>query len=270
MPQVEATTGAQRIAAAFAGHGRRAALMPYLMGGFPSADDSLRIAQAYVDGGADLIEFGLPFSDPLADGPVIHSAAVDALTSGVLIDDLLGGIAPVAAQVPVLAMTYFNIIHAQGVERFLGRCVEVGVSGLIVPDIPLEESDVLLEPCDRHGLALIQLIAPTTPDDRIAEICARARGFIYIVAVTGTTGERSADAGDLPELIGRVRAHTQLPVAVGFGISDPAQAARVGEVADGAIVGSRLVRAAREASERGEDPAGAAQQLVAEFSAALA
>jgi tryptophan synthase alpha chain len=269
MSATETVSGAQRIAAAFSGHGRKAALMPYLMGGFPSSAESLRIARAYVDGGADLIEFGLPFSDPLADGPVIHGAAVDALAAGAVIEDLLGGIAEVADDVPVLAMTYFNIIHARGVERFLGRCREVGVSGLIVPDIPLEESDVLLEPCDRHGLALIQLIAPTTPDERIAAICARARGFIYTVAVTGTTGERSADAEGLAILVDRVRAHTDLPIAVGFGISEPEQAARVGEVADGAIVGSRLVRAVREASERGEDPAATARDLVASFSTAL-
>lgn len=269
MGSVEATTGAERIAAAFSGHGRSAALMPYLMGGFPSVDDSLRVAQAYVDGGADLIEFGLPFSDPLADGPVIHAAAVDALAAGAVIDKLLDGIAPIAAQVPVMVMTYFNIIHARGVERFLGRCADLGIAGLIVPDIPLEESAALLGPCDAHGLALIQLIAPTTPDERIARICAQARGFIYTVSVTGTTGERSADAAGLAELVGRVRAHTELPVAVGFGISEPEQAARVAEVADGAIVGTRLVREVREAHQGGGDPAPAARALVTSFSEAL-
>lgn len=269
MPDAAVTDGTERIAAAFSGHGRSAALMPYLMGGFPTVDDSLRVAQAYVDGGADLIEFGLPFSDPLADGPVIHAAATTALAGGALIDDLLDGIAPVAAQVPVLAMTYFNIIHARGVERFLGRCVEVGISGLIVPDVPLEESDVLLEPCDRHGLALVPLVAPTTPDERIGEICERARGFIYTVAVTGTTGERKADADGLTELVGRVREHTDLPVAVGFGISEPTMAARVGAIADGAIVGSRLVRAVSEAGMGGGPPDTVARTLVGEFSSAL-
>lgn len=264
-----ATEGTERIAAAFAGHGRRAALMPYLMGGFPSVEQSLAVAQAYVDGGADLIEFGLPFSDPLADGPVIHAAAVDALAGGALIDPLIEGIAPVAAQVPVLIMTYFNIIHARGVERFVGRCVEAGVSGLIVPDVPLEESSALLGPCDAAGLALIPLIAPTTPDERIERICAQARGFIYTVAVTGTTGERTADAAGLAELVGRVRAHTDLPVAVGFGIAEPEQAARVAELADGAIVGTRLVRALGDAAEQNQDPAATARSLVATFSQAL-
>lgn len=269
MPALESASGVERIAAAFAGHGRRAALMPYMMGGFPTRDESRSIAQAYVDGGADLIEFGLPFSDPLADGPVIHGAAIEALSAGAVIDELIGDIAPIAAQVPVMVMTYFNIIHGRGVERFLGRCAELGVAGLIVPDVPLEEADALLGACDRHGIALIPLIAPTTPDQRIAEICARARGFIYTVSVTGTTGERTADAAGLAELVGRVRAHTDLPVAVGFGISEPEQASRVAEVADGAIVGTRLVRAAGEAAERGADPAAEARDLVASFSAAL-
>jgi tryptophan synthase alpha chain len=266
---IETVSGVDRIAAAFAGHGRNAALMPYLMGGFPTTDDSLRIAQAYIDGGADLIEFGLPFSDPLADGPVIHGAAVEAFANGAVIEKLLDGIGPIAAQVPVLAMTYFNLIEVRGVDRFLGRAADLGISGLIVPDIPLEESDVLLGPCDEHGIALIPLVAPTTPDERMAKICAQARGFIYTVSVTGTTGERTATAEGLSELVGRVRAHTDLPVAVGFGISDPQQAARVGEIADGAIVGTRLVREAGEAHRGGGDPAPAVEALVREFSQAL-
>jgi tryptophan synthase alpha chain len=270
MGSVETASGVERIAAAFSGHGRRAALMPYLMGGFPTTDDSLRVAQAYIDGGADLIEFGLPFSDPLADGPVIHAAAVDALAGGAVIEKILDGLAPIAAQVPVLVMTYFNLIEARGVERFLGRVADLGVSGLIVPDIPLEESAVLVEPCARHGLALIPMVAPTTPDERMKKICADAKGFIYTVSVTGTTGERSASAEGLSALVARVRAAATVPVAVGFGISDPEQASRVGDVADGAIIGTRLVREVREAHEGGGDPAPAAEALVREFSNALA
>ncbi|MFY9487782.1 MAG: tryptophan synthase subunit alpha [Solirubrobacterales bacterium] len=265
----ETATGIDRIAAAFTGHGRRAALMPYLMGGFPSVAESARIAQAYVDGGADLIEFGLPFSDPLADGPVIHGAAVEALANGAVIDKVLTTLPPIAQQVPTLVMTYFNLIEAQGVERFIGRIAEAGVSGLIAPDIPLEESAPLLEACDDNGLALIPLIAPTTPDQRIAAICAQARGFIYTVSVLGTTGERTATAEGLAELVGRVRAHTDLPVAVGFGISDTEQASRVADVADGAIVGTRLVRETGERQRNGEDPVPAVEALVREFAAAL-
>jgi len=265
----ETTSGVDRIAAAFSGHGRKAALMPYLMGGFPNTDEAVRIAQAYIDGGADLIEFGLPFSDPLADGPVIHSAAVEALANGAVIEKVLDSIGPIAAQVPTLVMTYFNLIEARGIERFLGRIADLGVSGVIAPDIPLEESAPLLAACDAHGIALIPMVAPTTPDERMEMICAQARGFIYTVSVTGTTGERTATAEGLAELVGRVRAHTDLPVAVGFGISDAAQAARVAEVADGAIVGTRLVREAAEQHHIGEDPAPAVEAVVRELSAAL-
>jgi tryptophan synthase alpha chain len=270
MTITETTSGVDRIAAAFSGHGRKAALMPYLMGGFPNTDDAVRIAQAYIDGGADLIEFGLPFSDPLADGPVIHSAAVKALANGAVIEKVLASVGPIAAQVPTLVMTYFNLIEARGIERFLGRIADLGVSGVIAPDIPLEESAPLLKACDERGLALVPLVAPTTTDERMAAICAQARGFIYTVSVTGTTGERTATAEGLAELVGRVRAHTDLPVAVGFGISDAAQATRVAEVADGAIIGTRLVREAGESHHAGGDPAPAIEALVREFSSALA
>jgi tryptophan synthase alpha chain len=266
----ETATGVQRIAAAFAGHGRRAALMPYLMGGYPTVEQAVRIADAYVDGGADLIEFGLPFSDPLADGPVIHGAALEALAAGVGADAVLDSVAPLAARVPTLVMTYFNLIEARGIERFVGRLDELDVSGLIVPDIPLEESAPLLAACDARGIALVPLVAPTTTDERMAAICAQARGFIYTVSVTGTTGERMATAEGLAALVGRVRAHTDLPVAVGFGISGPEQAARVAQVADGAIVGTRLVREAGERHAAGEDPAPAVEAVVRELAEALA
>lgn len=263
-------SGLDRIAAAFAGHGGKAALMPYLMGGYPTVAEAERIARAYVNAGADLIEFGLPFSDPLADGPVIHGAAVAALDAGAHVDDVLASVAAVSADVPVLVMTYFNLIEAQGVQRFVGRVAGLGVSGLIVPDIPLEESGELLAACDAHGMALVPLVAPTTTDERMAEICARARGFVYTVSVTGTTGERTATAEGLAELVGRVRAHTGLPVAVGFGVSGPEQAARVAAVADGAIVGTRLVREAGERLAAGEDPVPAIEAIVRELAAALA
>lgn len=265
----ETATGIQRIAAAFSGHGRRAALMPYLMGGFPSVDQALSIADAYIDGGADLIEYGLPFSDPLADGPVIHGAAVDALAAGATAAEVLEAVGSVAARVPTLVMTYFNLIEAQGIERFVGRLRELDVSGLIAPDIPLEESAPLLSACDAAGIALIPLVAPTTTDERMAAICSQARGFVYTVSVTGTTGERVATAEGLAELVGRVRSHTNLPVAVGFGISDPEQASRVAEVADGAIVGTRLVRETGERAAAGEDPAAAVESVVRELADAL-
>ncbi len=263
-------TGVERIGVAFDTHGRRAALMPYMMGGFPSTEHTEAVARAYVAGGADLIEFGLPFSDPLADGPVIHEAATRALAGGAQIELLLDAIAPVAAELPVLAMTYYNIIEVRGVAHFLDRAAAAGISGLIVPDLPFDEAETLLAECDQRGLALIQLVAPTTTDERLTSICRRARGFIYTVAYTGTTGTGKAAGEDLERLVARVRSHSDLPVAVGFGISTPDDAARVAAIADGAIVGTRLVREVGDAFDAGRDPAAAVEAVVSEFSAALA
>ena len=257
-------SGTERIAEAFAAaraEGRRAALMPYLMGGYPTLEGSRGVLSAYVEGGADLIELGIPFSDPLADGPVIHAAGVAALRAGVRVEDALAlaGEAPV----PVVVMCYANPIFARGLERFVDLLARSGASGLIVPDLPLEEAPAVLEACDGAGIALVPLVAPTTPDERLARIGARARGFLYTVSVTGTTGERAGLDGDLAAVVARARAGTAVPVAVGFGIGTPEQAAAAAAAgADGVIVGSRLVRAA------GEDPAGV-RELVAAFAGAL-
>jgi tryptophan synthase alpha chain len=262
-------SGIERIAEAFArarADGRRAALMPYMMGGFPDLDTSRAIAAAYADAGADLVELGVPFSDPLADGPVIHAADTAALAAGVTVDRVLAVGAELAQRVPVVLMCYANPILARGVERFVDAVVQAGISGLIVPDLPLEESGGMLERCDARGLALVPLVAPTSPEERVARIGARARGFIYAVSLTGTTGERASLDGDLAAVIGRVAAHTELPVAVGFGISGPEQAAAAARAgADGVIVGSRLVRLASEAP----DPAAAVRDAVRELGAAL-
>ena len=264
-----AVSGGERIAEAFESaraEGRRAALMPYLMAGYPDLDRSREIARAYVDGGADLIELGIPFSDPLADGPVIHAAGVAALRTGVRVDDALGVAREIAERVPVVVMCYANIILARGLERFADTLLAVGASGLIVPDLPLEEAPAALAALDARGLALVPLVAPTTPDERLAQIGARARGFLYTVSVTGTTGERATNDGGLPAILARARAHTDVPVAVGFGIGTPAQAAAAADAgADGVIVGSRLVRAAGEA----QAPADEVRGLVRAFAAAL-
>jgi tryptophan synthase alpha chain len=262
-------TGVERIAEAFArssADGRRAALMPYLMGGFPDPAVSERIMAAYVECGASLIELGFPFSDPLADGPVIHAAATQALRQGVRADDVLKIGRLVSEQVPVVAMCYTNPILARGVRRFLDALVSSAISGLIVPDLPAEEADELRAQCDDAGIALVPLVAPTTPEERLALIGAQARGFVYAVSLTGTTGERGGLEGDLSALLGRTSAHTEVPVAVGFGISTPEQvraAAQAG--ADGVIVGSRLVRAAGDES----DPVGAVGALIRSFAQAL-
>ena len=262
-------SGLERIAEGFAAaraDGRRAALMPYLMGGFPDLETSLAIGRAYVDAGAHLIELGVPFSDPLADGPVIHAAATAALRGGVRVPDVLRLGRSLAEHVPVVAMVYANPIFTRGAERFVGTLRDAGISGMIVPDLPLEEAGELLELCDAAEIALIPLVTPTTPEDRLARIGARARGFVYTVSLTGTTGERASLDGALAGLLTRVRAHSSVPLAVGFGISAPAQAAAAAAAgAEGVIIGSRLVRAAGEVP----DPVAVVRGLVQEFSAAL-
>ena len=263
-------TGAQRIAAAFAAARGRAALMPYLMGGFPTVADSVTVGEGYADNGADLVELGVPFSDPLADGPVIHAAGTRALAAGATVHAVVEAGARIAEHVPVVLMCYANPLLARGPERFCGELAARGISGLIVPDLPLEESEATLTACDAAGLALVPLVAPTTPDDRLAAIGRNARGFIYTVSVVGTTGERGGAMDGVDGLLARVKAHSPVPVALGFGISTGAQAAAAADAgADGVIVGSRLVRAVTEAHDAGRNPAREAARVVAELAAAL-
>ncbi len=261
-----ATTGIDRIAAAFAGSGKQAALMPYLMGGFPTLGQSVQIGEACVQAGADLLELGVPYSDPLADGPVIHDAGTRALAAGANLSGVLEVARALTPSVPVVLMCYANMVLAPGAEAFVERLVQSGASGLIVPDLPLEEAPEVLAACDALGVALVPLVAPTTPPERLARIGALARGFLYTVSVVGTTGERGALSDRFAEIVARAKASTNAPVALGFGISTPEhalQAARVG--ADGVIVGTRLVRAAAES----EDPASAVGEVVADLAAAL-
>ena len=267
---VPAEDGLARIAAAFAAAPGRAALMPYLMGGFPDIEGSVAIGEACADAGADLVELGVPFSDPLADGPVIQAAGARALAAGATVPAVLDAGARIAERVPVVAMCYANPMLARGTERFVGELAERGISGLIVPDMPLEEAAGVRALCDDAGIALVPLVAPTTTDERFAAIGANARGFVYTVAVLGITGERAGLAAGVAEVLARARAATDLPVAVGFGISTPADAAAAADAgADGVIVGSRLVRAALEAVDGGEDPAVAVGELVAALGAGL-
>jgi tryptophan synthase alpha chain len=258
--------GHDTIAAAFATSGKRAALMPYLMGGFPDLETSRAIGEACAEAGADLVELGVPFSDPLADGPVIHAAATAALAAGANLHGVLEVGRALTESVPVVLMCYANLVFARGPERFADELAERGISGLIVPDLPLEEAGEILAACDAAGVALVPLVAPTTPDERLEAIGRAARGFVYAVAVTGTTGEREGLGDAQRAIVARTKARTDVPVAVGFGISTPeavAQAADAG--ADGVIVGSRLVRAADEAAE----PASAVRDLVGRFAEAL-
>ena len=259
--------GEERIAAAFGKPGRRAALMPYLMGGFPDLARSRAIGEAYADGGADLVELGVPYSDPLADGPVIQAAGTRALRAGATPDGVLGVCEALAPRLPVVLMVYANVVYARGIAAFVAALRDAGASGLIVPDLPMEEAPLVLEACDAAGLALVPLVAPTSPDERMGRIGARARGFLYTVAVTGTTGERAALEDAFGPIVTRAKAHTDVPVALGFGIATPEQARAAADAgADGVIVGSRLVRAA---AEHADDPAPAVRELVAGLAAGL-
>jgi len=260
---VTTTAAGDRIAAAFDGHGARAALMPYLMGGHPDLETSRLACEAAADAGAAMLELGVPFSDPLADGPVIHAAGTEALRAGVTPDDVLGVCEAASARLPVVLMVYANVVFQAGLEAYVNRASDAGAAGLIVPDLPHDEAGELRAICDAQGLALVPLVAPTTTPERMAAIGADARGFVYTVALSGITGERDELAPELPAVVERVRAATALPVAVGFGISTPAQAAAVADLADGVIVGSRVVRAA------GEGGAPAVGAVVEELAAAL-
>jgi tryptophan synthase alpha chain len=262
-------TGIERIAEGFARAAGRAALMPYLMGGYPTLPDSLAIGEACVRAGADLLELGMPYSDPLADGPVIHAAGTQALAAGANVAGVLEVARGLTPSVPVVLMCYANMVLAPGADAFLARLAQTGACGLIVPDLPLEESAEIRGACEAHGLALVPLVAPTTTPERMAAIGERARGFLYTVSVVGTTGERLAPSlsGRFEEVLVRAKASTEVPVALGFGISTPEQAREAADAgADGVIVGTRLVRAAGDAPE---DPAGAVGAVVAELAAGL-
>jgi tryptophan synthase alpha chain len=260
-------SGIERLSAAFARSGKRAALMPYVMGGFPTLEESLRIGQACVHAGADVIELGMPYSDPLADGPVIHAAGTRALAAGANVAGVLEVARALSQSVPVALMCYANMVFAPGVDAFVERLARTGASGMIVPDLPQGEAPEVLDACDAHGVALIPLAAPTTTPERLAAIGAQARGFLYTVSVVGTTGERGALGSDLAQIVARAKASTHVPVAIGFGIGTPDQAVAAAEAgADGVIVGTRLVRAADEA----DDPAAAVGAVVGELAVGLA
>jgi tryptophan synthase alpha chain len=237
--------------------------MPYLMGGFPDLGASRAVGEACIDAGANLLELGVPFSDPLADGPVIHAAATDALAAGATLHGVLRVCESLAEQVPVVLMVYANAVLAGGDSAFVERAAAAGAAGLIVPDLPHDEATSLREVCDAGGLALVPLAAPNTPPERLERIAADARGFVYTVSVAGTTGERSELPPGLRNTVQRVQDASEVPVAVGFGISTPEQARQVAEIADGVIVGSRVVRAA------GEGGPDAVAEVVAELAAAL-
>jgi tryptophan synthase alpha chain len=194
------------------------------------------------------VELGVPFSDPLADGPTIHAAATEALEAGATLETAMEVCREISGRVPVVFMVYVNMVLAHGgAEAFAERALAAGAAGAIVPDLPLGQAESVRDAFTAAGLALVPLVAPTTPAARRARICEAARGFVYLVSTVGTTGERDAVPPELADLVTAAKAEADAPIAVGFGIGTPAQAAQVGEVADGVIIGSRLVRAAGEA-----------------------
>ncbi len=241
-----------RLQAAFA---RGRAFIPFLTAGDPDLETTERLALALAQEGADLIELGIPFSDPVAEGPVIQAADVRALSSGTTTDGIFALARRLRGQTQVALafMTYVNPVFAYGAERFLSNCAQAGVDALIVPDLPFEERGELLPYCEAHGVALISLIAPTSRE-RIGDIAAQAQGFVYCVSSLGVTGVRSAITGDVVGMVAAVKAARDIPVAVGFGIATPEQAAAVARHADGAIVGSAIVRLIGEHGRASEQP----------------
>jgi len=234
-------TGAGALTRLFREAGRPL-LMPYAMGGFPDLESCLEVIRTYLRSGADLIEVGIPFSDPLADGPVIQSASQVALRAGVRPADVLAiARAAAAEKAKLVLLSYLNTILAFGTERFFDRCAECGVLGVVVPDLPVEEAGSLQATARERGVDVILLAAPTSTDARLARIAAAASGFIYCVSTTGVTGARKSLRRDLPEFVSRLRRYTDLPLAVGFGVSTAEQADKVARFADGVIIGSALV-----------------------------
>jgi len=221
----------------------RAALVGYLPAGFPSVAGAIEAAQAMAQAGADVIEVGLPYSDPLMDGPVIAEAVHRALTRGTRVADVLHTVEAVAgAGVPALVMTYWNPVDRYGVRAFARDLAAAGGSGLITPDLTVEEAGLWLEASDEHDLDRVFLVAPSSVDERVAKITGACRGFVYAASLMGITGTRDAVSADASGLVGRIREHTDLPVAVGLGVSNGTQAAQVAGFADGVIVGSAFVR----------------------------
>ncbi|MCX4449687.1 tryptophan synthase subunit alpha [Streptomyces sp. NPDC087866] len=222
----------------------RAALIAYLPAGFPTVDGGIEAVKAVVAGGADVVEVGLPHSDPVLDGPVIQTADDIALRGGVRIADVMRTVreAHEATGAPILVMTYWNPIDRYGVERFTAELAEAGGAGCILPDLPVQESALWREHAGRHGLATVFVVAPSSKDERIATITDAGSGFVYAASLMGVTGTRASVGAQAQDLVRRTRATTELPVCVGLGVSDAAQAAEVAGFADGVIVGSAFVK----------------------------
>ena len=219
------------------------AFIPFITCGYPDLETTAAVIREAVQNGADLIELGIPFSDPTAEGPVIQEANLQALKHRITTDDIFGFVRDLRREitVPMVFMTYANVVFSYGAERFISGCAEIGIDGLILPDLPFEEKDEFLPVCRRYGVDLISMIAPTS-ENRIAMIAKEAEGFLYIVSSLGVTGVRSEIKTDLGAIMEVVRKNTGIPCAIGFGISTPEQAEKMSGIADGVIVGSAIIK----------------------------
>lgn len=229
------------------------AFIPFITCGDPDLETTGKIVRAMADNGADLIELGIPFSDPTAEGPVIQSANIRALSAGVTTDKVFDFVHDLRKDVhiPFVFMTYANVVFSYGSERFIKKCAEIGVDGIILPDVPFEEKEDFAPVCRQYGVDFISMIAPTS-EDRIEKIAKEAEGFLYVVSSLGVTGVRSEIKTDIGAMTAVVRKHSKVPCAIGFGISTPEQAKKMAALSDGAIVGSAIVR---QVAQYGRDAA---------------
>jgi len=236
-----------RIASVFA-QAKHTALIPYITVGYPTVETTLKAVPLFASSGCDIIELGIPFSDPLADGATIQQASYEALRQGVTPKVCFEVAQELRQQVgiPLVFMTYYNPVLKFGLEQFCSKCAEVGIDGLIIPDLPPEEGKELEKSTKRHGLDLVYLLSPASTEERIKLIADRSSGFIYLVSLTGVTGARDRLPDGLENFVASVRRRTEKPLCVGFGVSTPEQARRVAKVADGVIVGSRIIQLLNE------------------------
>lgn len=244
-----------KIQAAFA---KGKAFIPFITCGDPDLETTAAVVRAAVENGADLVELGIPFSDPTAEGPVIQAAYLRALTGGVTTDKIFGLVRDLRrdVKVPMVFMTYANVVFSYGAERFISTCREIDIDGLILPDLPFEEKEEFLPLCRQYGVDLISLVAPTS-ENRIARIAEEAEGFLYLVSSLGVTGTRSEIKTDLASIVEVVRQHTAIPCAIGFGISIPEQAKKMAGLSDGAIVGSAIIKLIAQYGRDAAEPVGA-------------
>lgn len=231
------------------------AFIPFITAGDPDIETTEKLIYAMEKAGADLIEIGIPFSDPTAEGPVIQEANERSLANGCTTDKIFDMVKRIRenTQIPLAFMTYINPIFTYGKDRFMAACKEVGIDAVIIPDLPFEEKDEINESCEKYGVELVSLIAPTS-HERVTKIAKEAKGFVYCVSSLGVTGVRSEIRTDIGEMVKLVREANDIPVAVGFGISTPEQAAKMASVSDGAIIGSAIVKIVAEYGKNSEQP----------------